>query len=145
MRNRGSTVSSPPRSPAWVPLALLSSDAKLGPRGAARRGPFLAWPTKPAFLHLSLGQELPRDPRAVALVIVHFVESMGGIRAAQAFRREARNDVEIFDGVNEEYALPTWSCLPPCCVVHAWASGGRDLYATIAVVLVYGANRALPR
>ena len=38
----------------------------------------------------------------VALVIVHFVESMGGIRAVQAFRREARNQ-EIFDDVNDQY------------------------------------------
>ena len=33
---------------------------------------------------------------AVALVIVHFVESMSGIRAVQAFRREPRNE-EIFE------------------------------------------------
>ena len=38
----------------------------------------------------------------VALVIVHFVESMGGIRAVQAFRREPRNQ-EIFDDVNDQY------------------------------------------
>ncbi|HET7196774.1 MAG TPA: ABC transporter ATP-binding protein, partial [Nocardioides sp.] len=38
----------------------------------------------------------------VALVIVHFVESMGGIRAVQAFRRESRNQ-EIFDDVNDQY------------------------------------------
>jgi ATP-binding cassette subfamily B protein len=38
----------------------------------------------------------------VALVIVQFVESMLGIRAVQAFRREPRNQ-EIFDDVNEQY------------------------------------------
>ena len=38
----------------------------------------------------------------VALVIVHFVESMDGIRAVQAFRREPRNQ-EIFDDVNDQY------------------------------------------
>jgi ABC-type multidrug transport system fused ATPase/permease subunit len=38
----------------------------------------------------------------VALVIVHFVETMGGVRAVQAFRREPRNQ-EIFDDVNVQY------------------------------------------
>ncbi|MDQ3354897.1 MAG: ABC transporter ATP-binding protein, partial [Actinomycetota bacterium] len=40
---------------------------------------------------------------AVALVIIHFVESLGGIRAVQAFRREPRNQ-DIFDDVNGSYA-----------------------------------------
>ena len=35
-------------------------------------------------------------------MIVHFVESLGGIRAVQAFRREPRNQ-EIFDAVNDDY------------------------------------------
>jgi ABC-type multidrug transport system fused ATPase/permease subunit len=39
---------------------------------------------------------------AVALVIVHFVESLAGIRAVQAFRREPRNQ-EIFEEVNGRY------------------------------------------
>src|SRR5688572_16804597 len=43
-----------------------------------------------------------RTREAVALVIVHFVESLGGIRAVQAFRREPRNQ-EIFDAVNDDY------------------------------------------
>jgi ATP-binding cassette, subfamily B, bacterial len=38
-----------------------------------------------------------------ALVIVHFVETFGGIRAVQAFRRERRNE-EIFDGLTGDYA-----------------------------------------
>ena len=38
----------------------------------------------------------------VALVIVHFVETMGGVRAVQAFRREPRNQ-EIFDDLNVQY------------------------------------------
>ncbi len=40
--------------------------------------------------------------RAIVLVIVHYVESLGGIRAVQAFRREARNQ-EIFEDVNSRY------------------------------------------
>jgi ATP-binding cassette, subfamily B, bacterial len=43
-----------------------------------------------------------RTRETVALVIVHFVESMTGIRAVQAFRREPRNE-EIFDQVNDRY------------------------------------------
>ncbi|HET6794139.1 MAG TPA: ABC transporter ATP-binding protein [Acidimicrobiales bacterium] len=39
---------------------------------------------------------------AIALVIVQFVESLGGIRAVQSFRREDRNQ-EIFEELNESY------------------------------------------
>jgi ABC-type multidrug transport system fused ATPase/permease subunit len=41
-----------------------------------------------------------------ALVIVHFVETFGGLRAVQAFRRERRN-AEIFDGLSANYAQAT--------------------------------------
>jgi len=44
-----------------------------------------------------------RIREANALVIVHFVETFGGLRAVQAFRREQRN-AEIFDGLSEDYA-----------------------------------------
>ncbi len=40
---------------------------------------------------------------AIAQVIVHFVETFGGIRAVQAFRREHRNE-EIFGELNARYA-----------------------------------------
>ncbi|TMR14896.1 ABC transporter ATP-binding protein [Nonomuraea turkmeniaca] len=43
-----------------------------------------------------------RTRETVALVIVHFVESMTGIRAVQAFRRESRNQ-EIFRQLNDDY------------------------------------------
>ncbi|MFI6386511.1 ABC transporter ATP-binding protein [Nonomuraea sp. NPDC050547] len=43
-----------------------------------------------------------RTRETVALVIVHFVESMTGIRAVQAFRREHRNQ-EIFKQLNADY------------------------------------------
>ncbi|HEX4493488.1 MAG TPA: ABC transporter ATP-binding protein [Acidimicrobiia bacterium] len=39
---------------------------------------------------------------AVALVIVHFVESLGGIQAVHAFRREPRNQ-EIFEHLDDRY------------------------------------------
>jgi ABC-type multidrug transport system fused ATPase/permease subunit len=40
--------------------------------------------------------------RAIVLVIVHYVESLGGIRAVHAFRREPRNQ-EIFEDVDARY------------------------------------------
>ncbi|MGH3322213.1 MAG: ABC transporter ATP-binding protein [Streptosporangiaceae bacterium] len=43
-----------------------------------------------------------RTREAVVLVIIQFVETMGGIRAVQAFRREPRNS-RIFARVNGEY------------------------------------------
>ncbi|WP_336205614.1 ABC transporter ATP-binding protein [Nonomuraea sp. LPB2021202275-12-8] len=43
-----------------------------------------------------------RTRETVALVIVHFVESMTGIRAVQAFRREPRNQ-DIFEELNGDY------------------------------------------
>jgi len=45
-----------------------------------------------------------RTREAIALVIVHFVETFGGIRAVQAFRREPRN-AEIFSGLGQDYAM----------------------------------------
>ena len=42
-----------------------------------------------------------RTRETIAQVIVHFVETFGGIRAVQAFRREQRNE-EIFGELNAE-------------------------------------------
>ena len=44
-----------------------------------------------------------RTREAIALVIVHFVETFGGIRAVQAFRRESRN-AAIFSDLGEDYS-----------------------------------------
>jgi ATP-binding cassette, subfamily B, bacterial len=44
-----------------------------------------------------------RSRETIAQVIVHFVETFGGIRAVQAFRRERRNE-EIFGEFNASYA-----------------------------------------
>ena len=71
----------------------------------------------------------------VALVIVHFVESMGGIRAVQAFRREARNQ-EIFDDVNDQYRRANLTAFR---LVALFMPGIRLIgNATIAAVLLYG-------
>lgn len=71
----------------------------------------------------------------VALVIVHFVESMGGIRAVQAFRREDRNQ-EIFDDVNDQYRRANLVAFR----LVAWFMPGIRLIGnvTIAAVLLYG-------
>jgi ABC-type multidrug transport system fused ATPase/permease subunit len=47
-----------------------------------------------------------RTRETIALVIVHFVETFGGIRAVQAFRREQRN-ADIFSGLGRDYADAT--------------------------------------
>ena len=75
----------------------------------------------------------------VALVIVHFVESMLGIRAVQAFRREPRNQ-EIFDDVNEQYREANLRAFR----LVAWFMPGIKLIGnvTIAVTLLYGAHLA---
>lgn len=75
----------------------------------------------------------------VALVIVHFVESMGGIRAVQAFRREGRNQ-EIFDDVNHQYRRANLRAFR----LVAWFMPGIKLIGnvTIAVTLLYGAYLA---
>jgi ATP-binding cassette, subfamily B, bacterial len=44
-----------------------------------------------------------RTREAIALVIVQFVETFGGIRAVQAFRREPRNSA-IFSGLGQDYS-----------------------------------------
>jgi ATP-binding cassette subfamily B protein len=49
------------------------------------------------------GRAYRRTRETIALVIVHFVETFGGIRAVQAFRREKRN-AEIFSGLGRDYA-----------------------------------------
>jgi ATP-binding cassette subfamily B protein len=62
--------------------------------------PVLVWLT--AWFRRETAVAYRRTREAVALVIVHFVDSMRGIRAVQAYRREPRNQ-EIFDRVNDRY------------------------------------------
>jgi len=77
---------------------------------------------------------------AVALVIVHFTESLAGIRAVHAFRREPRNQ-EIFDELDDRYyrALVSSNRLGAI-----YGSGiiflGR---VTTVIVLLYGGERVL--
>jgi ABC-type multidrug transport system fused ATPase/permease subunit len=97
-----------------------------------------------AFVPLTLLAGWFRDRSAVAyrrireansMVIVHFVETFGGLRAVQAFRRERRNE-EIFDELSAEYARSSaWSAR-----LNALFASGISLVANlvIATVLVYG-------
>ena len=77
---------------------------------------------------------------AVALVIVHFVESLGGIHAVHAFRREPRNQ-EIFEHLDDRYRR-----------ANNWSGRLAGIYGpgvqlvgrlTIALVLFVGALRVL--
>ncbi len=77
---------------------------------------------------------------AVALVIVHFVESLGGIHAVHAFRREPRNQ-EIFEHLDDRYRR-----------ANNWSGRLAGVYGpgvqlvgrlTIALVLLVGAHRVL--
>ena len=115
---------------------LLFLDVKLG-LVALCCGPFLAWIT--AWFRRSSAESYKVTREKVALVIVHFVESMGGIRAVQAFRREPRNQ-EIFDDVNDQYRRANLVAFR----LVAWFMPGIRLIGnvTIAVVLLYGSYRA---
>jgi ATP-binding cassette subfamily B protein len=64
--------------------------------------PFLLWLSRWFALASAIAYRRTRE--AVALVIVHFVESLGGIRAVHAFRREPRNQ-QIFDALNDDYRV----------------------------------------
>jgi ATP-binding cassette, subfamily B, bacterial len=81
-----------------------------------------------------------RTREAIALVIVHFTESLGGIRAVQAFRREPRNQ-EIFDGLNERYRRANGRSYQ---LLAVYGPAIKLLgNTTIAVVLLYGGQRVL--
>lgn len=81
-----------------------------------------------------------RSREAVALVIVHFVESMTGIRAVQAFRREPRNQ-EIFGELNRGYRDAS---LRGMRVVAIFMPGVKLIgNVTAAAVLLYGGWLAL--
>jgi ATP-binding cassette, subfamily B, bacterial len=81
-----------------------------------------------------------RSRESIAQVIVHFVETFGGIRAVQAFRRERRNE-EIFGELNERYAAAS---LRSSRLIAVY-SPGITLVGNLATgaVLLYGGWRAL--
>ncbi len=81
-----------------------------------------------------------RSREAIAQVIVHFVETFGGIRAVQAFRREHRNE-EIFGELNARYA---GASLRSSRLIAVY-SPGITLVGNLAIgaVLLYGGLRVM--
>ncbi len=80
-----------------------------------------------------------RTREAVVLVIVHFVESMTGIRAVQAFRREPRNE-EIFHGVNDKYREANLESFRLNAIFMPSIKGVGNI--TIVAILAYGGYQA---
>src|SRR5215469_5601746 len=76
----------------------------------------------------------------IAQVIVQFVETFGGIRAVQAFRREGRNE-EIFDGLNQANAKANLRSQRLLAIYFP----GVTLVGNLAIgaVLLYGGFRVL--
>jgi ATP-binding cassette, subfamily B, bacterial len=81
-----------------------------------------------------------RTRETIAQVIVQFVETFGGIRAVQAFRREGRNQ-EIFGGLNGDYAAAS---LRSSRLIAIY-SPGITLVGNLAIgaVLLYGGLRVI--
>jgi ABC-type multidrug transport system fused ATPase/permease subunit len=77
---------------------------------------------------------------AVALVIVHFTESLAGIRAVHAFRREPRNQ-EIFDDLDDRYKR---ALISSNTLGAVFGTGIMFLgRLTTVIVLLYGGDRVL--
>ncbi|GAA5183713.1 ABC transporter ATP-binding protein [Rugosimonospora acidiphila] len=100
--------------------------------------PFLLWLSR--WFQQNSARAYRRTREAVALVIVHFVESTGGIRAVQAFRREPRNQ-EIFEAVNNDYRRANLRAFQ---LISLFSPGIKVIgNVTIAAVLTYGGYRVL--
>jgi len=81
-----------------------------------------------------------RTRETIAAVIVQFVETFGGIRAVQAFRRESRNE-EIFDGLNQANANANLRSQRLLAIFFP----GVTLVGNLAIgaVLLYGGDRVI--
>jgi len=100
--------------------------------------PLLLWLS--AWFRRNSAAAYRRTREAVALVIVFFTESLGGVRAVQAFRREPRNQ-EIFDSLNRRYRDAN---MRSARLLALYGPGIKLLgNTTIAVVLLYGGYRAV--
>ncbi|MFI7604137.1 ABC transporter ATP-binding protein [Micromonospora sp. NPDC049366] len=100
--------------------------------------PFLFWLSR-WFARASAGA-YRRTREAVALVIVHFAESMRGIRAVQAYRREPRNQ-RIFEALGDDYRRTS---LHAFRLIATYSPGIKVIgNVTVAVVLCYGGRRVL--
>ncbi|MFG3418377.1 ABC transporter ATP-binding protein [Micromonospora sp. NPDC049460] len=100
--------------------------------------PFLFWLSR--WFARASADAWRRTRETVALVIVHFVESMRGIRAVQAFRREPRNQ-RIFAAVNDDYRVASRHAFR---LMATYSPGIKVIgNVTVAVVLCYGGWRVL--
>ena len=77
---------------------------------------------------------------SAALVIVQFVETMTGIKAVQAYRREPRNQ-EIFEDVADRYRLINEKTFKLLAIYMPGVKLVRNV--TTSVVLLYGGYRVL--
>ena len=96
----------------------------------------LLWLTNWFRRHSQAAHRLTRS--TVAKVIVQFVETMNGMRAVQAFRRESRNE-SIMEGLNSAYADANRTTLTVIarymCILRLVGN------VSLAAVLAYGAVR----
>ncbi len=81
-----------------------------------------------------------RTRETIALVIVHFVETFGGIQAVQAFRREKRNE-DIFTDLNSGYASASLRSQRLVAVYFPGVTLVGNM--AIAAVLLYGGLRVI--
>ncbi|MGH3498678.1 MAG: ABC transporter ATP-binding protein [Nocardioidaceae bacterium] len=117
-------------------VLLLFLDVRLG-LASLLGFPFLLWLTR--WFRRESALTYRRTRETVAVVIVHFVETMTGIKAVQAFRRQPRNE-EIFHTVNDDYRRANERAFR---LVGLFMPGIKLIgNLTIALVLTYGAYRA---
>lgn len=117
-------------------VILLFLDLKLG-LVALLCFPFLWWLTTWFRKQSALAYRRTRE--TVAVVIVHFVETVNGMRAVQAFRRQDRNQ-DIFSDVNDDYRRANERAFR---LVGVFMPGIKIIgNLTLGVVLLYGAHRA---
>jgi len=117
-------------------VILLFLDLKLG-LVALLCFPFLWWLTTWFRRQSALAYRRTRE--TVAVVIVHFVETINGMRAVQAFRRQDRNQ-EIFASVNDDYRAANERAFR---LVGVFMPGIKIIgNLTLGIVLIYGAHRA---
>jgi ABC-type multidrug transport system fused ATPase/permease subunit len=100
--------------------------------------PFLIWLSR--WFQRNSAVAYRRTRETVALVIVHFVESLSGIRAVQAFRREDRNQ-QIFEELNNDFRRANERAFK---LIAIFAPGIKLIgNITIAAVLIYGGYRVM--
>ena len=100
--------------------------------------PFLIWLSR--WFQRNSAVAYRRTRETVALVIVHFVESLSGIRAVQAFRREGRNQ-QIFEELNNDFRLANERAFK---LIAIFAPGIKLIgNITVAGVLIYGGYRVM--